>query len=696
MTHPLDPLFNPRGVAVIGASNRELTIGHRVVTNLVANGYKGGIYPVHPKGAEVLGLKAYKSVTECPGPVDLVNICIRSTYVPQTMRECGEKGVKFAIIHSGGFREMGGEGARLEDEVMEIAEQYGIRVYGPNSQGVMNSDPAANLYANFTFTPMVPGGVSILAQSGGVAEVLNLNLRERGMGFSKYASNGNARDVSIPEILEYFGQDEETKVILLHVESMKDTAPFIETVAKITARKPILAVKSGKTREASKAISSHTGSLMEEDTLSDAIFEKCGIIRFHSMEEMIDTAIAFATQPLPQGKRVGIMTNAGGPGIIAVDECVQRGLLLPELTAESKDLLKEGLPREAYCENPIDTAATAGPPAFAAATKALLTDPNVDALMINMVTPFFVDSPGIAQAIVDEWVASGKKKPVVAVVMTNENWASTLATVKDAGIPTYAFPETAANVLQQMVKYGTMCEEAAEPISRTSATVERARAIVHEAQAAGGGFIAPQFAFELLDCYGIPAAGYRSVGNETELLAAANDLGYPLVLKVESSKVVHRTDSGGVLLNMNTQEELVAGFKTLMDKFSQFDPRVTVQKQMPAGKEMIVGAKREGQLPLIAVGFGGIYVEVLKDVSFALAPLSAGKAERMVKSLKGFALLEGVRGEKAADVSSLLDVVLRVQQMFVDLPDMKELDLNPLIVYSEGEGSFVVDARMKV
>lgn len=696
MTHPLDPLFNPRGIAVIGASNRELTIGHRVVTNILDNGYRGGVYPVHPKGGEVLGLKAYPSVVDIPGPVDLVNICIRNTYVPQAMEECGRKGVKFAIIHSGGFREVGGEGARLEDEVMEIAGRYGIRVYGPNSQGVMNSAPEANLYANFTFTPMVPGGVSILAQSGGVAEVLNLNLRERGMGFRMYASNGNARDVSIPEILEYFGQDDETKVILLHVESMRDTAPFIETVSRITARKPILAVKSGKTKEASKAISSHTGSLMEEDTLSDAIFDKCGILRFHSMEEMVDTAIAFATQPLPQGKRVGIMTNAGGPGIIAVDECVQRGLLLPELTAESRELLKAGLPREAYCENPIDTAATAGPPAFAAATKALLTDPNVDALMINMVTPFFVDSPGNAQAIVDSWVESGRKKPVVAVVMTNENWASTLQTVRDAGIPAYAFPETAANVLQHMVKYATMRAEAAEKVASFDVKVDRAQTIVRAAQAAGGGFIAPQFAFELLDCYGIPAAGYRSVGDETELLAAASDLGYPLVLKVESAQVVHRTDSGGVLLNINGQDELIAGFRTLMDNFSEFQPRVTVQQQLPPGREMIVGAKREGELPLVAVGFGGIYVEVLKDVSFALAPLSAGKAERMVKSLKGYPLLEGVRGEPAADVSSLLNVVLRVQQLFVDLPDLKELDLNPLIVYGHGDGSSVVDARMKV
>ena len=696
MTHPLDPLFRPRGVAVIGASNRELTIGHRVVTNILAYGYKGGVYPVHPKGGEILGLPAYASVADIPGEVDLVNICIRNTFVPQALEECGRKGVKFAIIHTGGFREVGGEGVTLEDEIMRIANKHGIRIYGPNSQGVMNSDPDLSLYANFTFTPMKRGGVSILAQSGGVAEVLNLNLRERGVGFGLYASNGNARDVSIPEILEYFGQDPGTKVILLHVESMKDPGAFIETVSRITRTKPVLAVKSGKTQEASKAISSHTGSLMEKDTLSDAIFDKCGVLRFHSMEEMVDAAVAFASLPLPRGNRVGIVTNAGGPGIIAVDECVQRGLRLPELTAESKAILKEGLPREAYCENPVDTAATAGPTAFAAATRALLTDPNVDSLMINLVTPFFVDSQGNAQAIVDEWTASGKVKPVVAVVMTNENWASTIRTVKDAGIPTYAFPETAARVLEQMVSYASRREESAEAIEIFDADLERAQGIVRHCRDAGGGFITARHAFQLLECYGIPAAAVRSVGDETGLLAAAGELGYPLVLKVESSQVVHRTDSGGVLLDIDSQEKLVAGFADLMDKFSQFQPRVTVQQQLGSGREMIIGAKRDGELPMLMIGFGGIYVEVLKDVAFALAPLSRNKAERMMKSLTGFPLLAGARGDKPRDVSSLLNVMLRVQQMFLDLPQIEELDLNPLIVYAQGEGSFVVDVRMKV
>ncbi|MFH1529412.1 MAG: acetate--CoA ligase family protein [Pseudomonadota bacterium] len=690
----LDPLYRPNGVAVIGASNKPLSIGHRVVTNLLENGYKGAVYPVHPKETEVLGLTAYPSVLDIPGQVDLVNICIRNIFVPQAVEECGRKGVKFVIIHTGGFREAGGDGTILEDRVMETARKYGVRVYGPNSQGVMNSDPAVSLYANFTFTPMKPGGVSILAQSGGVAEVLNLNLRERGVGFSLYASNGNARDVSIPEILEYFGQDEATRVIMLHVESMQNPREFIEVVSRITPHKPVLAVKSGKTAEASKAISSHTGSLMEADTLSDAIFEAAGVIRYHAMQEMVDAAVAFATQPLPEGPRVGFITNAGGPGIIAVDECVGRGLRLAALTPQTCEKLVAGLPPEGHAENPVDTAATAGPPHFAAATGALLADPNVDAVLVNMVTPFFVDSPGNAAAIVEEWTASGKKKPLVVVAMTNEHWASTVDTIKDAGIPTYAFPETAAKVLHDLVRYRRIQASASDEPETVTGDRERALGILEEARAAGGGFLPARRAFEILRCYGIPFPEYRSVRDEAALRTAATDLGFPLVLKVESEAVVHRTDEGGVLLGIADEAALLEGFRALMTRFARHDPFVTVQQQLPGGREVIIGAKREGGLPLVMAGLGGIHVEVFKDVAFRLAPFSRARAEEMFRSLRGFPLLEGVRGQAPADLPALVDIVLRVQQLVSDLDPILELDLNPVLAYEEN--AFVVDVRAKV
>jgi len=560
----------------------------------------------------------------------------------------------------------------------------------------MNSDPAVSLYANFTFTPMTRGGVSIIAQSGGVAEVLNLNLRERGMGFRLYASNGNARDVSVPEILAHYGRDPETKVILLHIESMKDPVEFIRTVTPISAAKPVLALKSGKTREASKAISSHTGSLMEDDTLTDAIFEKCGVLRFDSMEEMVDAAIAFATQPCPAGSRVGIMTNAGGPAIIAVDECVQLGLSLPGLTEASKQTLNQGLPPEAHCDNPVDTAATAGPPAFAAATGALLSDPNIDSVMVNMVTPFFVDSQGNAEAIVDQWVRNGKSKPLVTVLMTNENWAPTLTTIRGAGIPVYPFPETAAKVLKRMVDWSRAKGRSSDGPLATSADTRSALALLDEQKADGGGFLPARRAFRVLDCYGIPAAMTRSIRSASELDGIEASFGYPLVLKVEAREVVHRTDAGGVVLGIDSRERLDAGFRELTEKFSAYQPWVTVQKQMPPGREVIVGARREGGLTLIMVGVGGIYVEVLKDVAFGLSPLSRERIEGMFRSLRTWPLLSGVRGAKPADLAALSEIVLKVQHAMEELPGLTELELNPVIVYDEGKGASVVDARLRV
>lgn len=696
MTSSLERLFSPRSVAVIGASNRELSIGHRVLKNILDNGFTGTVYPVNPRENEILGLKVYPSVEEIPGEVDLVNISIKNTMVPAVMEQCGRKGVKFAIIHSGGFREVGGEGARLEDEVMEIASKYSVRVYGPNSQGVMNSDPAVSLYANFTFTPMTKGVVSILAQSGGVAEVLNLNLRERGLGFRLYASNGNARDVSIAEILHHYGNDPLTKVILLQVENFKDPDEFIRIVSPITAHKPILALKSGKTKEGSAAVASHTGALMEDDTLTDAIFEKCGVLRLDSMEEMVEAALAFATQPCPAGPRVGIMSNAGGPGIIAVDECVQLGLSLPGLTEPSREALKGGLPPEGHCDNPVDTAATAGPAAFATATATLLADPNVDSVMVNMVTPFFVDSQGNAQAIVDEWLRSGKEKPIVCVLMTNENWISTLETLKGAGIPTYSFPETAARVLKRMADWSRVRARSVESLERVERDLALAREVVEEHVRDGGGFMPARRAFRFLEAFRIPAVPSRSVREEGELAGVVGALGFPLVLKVEAKEVVHRSDVGGVLLGIDSSQRLLEGFRMLKEKFSRYNPWVTVQKQLSPGREVIVGASRERGLTLIMVGTGGIYVELLKDVVFKLAPLSRPAIEEMLRSLKGWPLLAGVRGGKRADIAPLTEIVCRVQQAMEEVPELAELELNPVIVYDEGEGAFVVDARIRV
>jgi acetate---CoA ligase (ADP-forming) len=681
----LDSLFRPRGVAVIGASNNTFSIGNRVVKNLITHNFKGGIYPVHPKESEILGLKAYPSILDVPGPVDIASIVVKNTMVPQVVEDCGKMGVKFVIIHTAGFSEMGADGAKLQDALMDAARRYGVRVYGPNSQGVMNSDPNVSVYANFTFTPMRPGNASILAQSGGVAELLNLNLRRMGSGFRMYASHGNATDVNTNELLDYFGDDPETRTIIMHIESMKDTPGFIERCRRIAKDKSILAIRTGRTSAAAKAVSSHTGSLMQQDSLTDTIFEHAGVMRFNTTEEMISAAYAFATQPVPKGPNVGIIANAGGPGIMCVDECVGNGLSLAKFTEETKAKLRAGLIPESYVENPVDVAATANADHFGLAITCLNEDPGVDAILIPMVTPFFVDCEAIGRKIAE--AAKTVTKPIIVVVMTNENWASTVETIKSAGIPVFDFPETGARVLAAMARYSAVRKHLTEAPATAVGDKTKAQEIL--AQEADG-FISQAAAYRILEAYKIPVAKTALIS--TEQMPAK--IKYPAVLKVDSADVVHKSDAGGVVLNIARKAALQKAVAEMTEKFP--GAKLVVQEQCPQGTEIIVGMKREkGVGPVVMFGIGGVQVEALNDVSFRMAPLSEEGAARMVREIRSFALLSGYRGIPAADVAAIEQLLISVGRLALDVPEIEEMDLNPAIVYPQGQGIKVVDVRIK-
>ncbi|MBN1566696.1 MAG: acetate--CoA ligase family protein [Acidobacteria bacterium] len=681
----LDSLFRPRGVAVIGASNNTFSIGNRVVKNLITHNFKGGIYPVHPKESEILGLKAYPSILDVPGPVDIASIVVKSTMVPQVVEDCGKMGVKFVIIHTAGFSEMGPDGAKLQDALMDAARRYGVRVYGPNSQGVMNSDPDVSVYANFTFTPMRPGRASILAQSGGVAELLNLNLRKMGSGFRMYASHGNATDVNTNEILDYFGNDPETRTIIMHIESMKDTPGFIERCRRIARDKSILAIRTGRTAAAAKAVSSHTGSMMQQDSLTDSIFEHAGVMRFGTTEEMISAAYAFATQPVPAGPNVGIIANAGGPGIMCVDECVGHGLSLAKFSEETKAKLRAGLIPESYVENPVDVAATANADHFGLAITCLNEDPGVDSILIPMVTPFFVDCEAIGRKIAE--VAKTVTKPIIVVVMTNENWASTVETIKSAGIPVFDFPETGARVLAAMARYSEIRKRLDEAPAGAAGDKAGAQEILSKAPA---GFISQTDAFDILAAYKIPIA-------RTSQIAAAelpSKIKFPVVLKVDSADVVHKSDTGGVKMDIARKAALQKAVEEMSGRFP--GAKLVVQEQCPKGAEIIIGMKREkGVGPVLMFGMGGVQVEAMKDVSFRMAPLSEGDAARMVRVIRSFPLLKGSRNLPAVDLAAIEKLLISVSQIAMDLPEIAEMDLNPAIVYPEGQGIKVVDVRIK-
>jgi acetyltransferase len=689
----LDALFKPRSVAIVGASNNPLSIGHIVMKNLLEHNFRGPIYPINPKSKSIKSFRAYPSVSEVPDEIDLVNISIKNTLVPYVLEDCGKKGVKFAIVHTAGFKEVGEEGLQLERQIVEIAHKYGMRIYGPNSQGIQNSDPDISVYANFTFVPMFPGNVSIVAQSGGVGETLKLHLYRIGKGIRMYSSFGNEADVSMNEIIDYYGQDEETKAIMVHIETFKDPAGFLEVAGRVTQKKPILALKTGKTSEGTKAVASHTGSLIEQETIADVIFQKAGVLRFHSQQDMIDAAIAFSSQPIPKRERVCIVTNTGGPGIIAVDECMAAGLELARLSPKTKNALKKLVFQEAIVSNPVDVVATAGPEQYGGTVSALLKDPNIDSLLLVFVTAPFVDCEGIAR----ELGAIGKtsKKPIVCQVITIEKWQEVIRLIRESGIPVYDYAETAARVLSSMTDYGKIQMRKAPSYKKYKPKQAKVAQILKRYKAKGG-FLSQKEVFAILESYGIPAAKTAAFQKKEDLHKVAKKIGYPLVLKVEAKDIIHKTEAGGVVLNLKDEKALKAAFGKMSRKFAKAKPAFILQEYLEGGKEVIMGIKRnEGLQPTIMFGLGGIFVETLKDVQFRLAPLSQEDTSEMIQSIKGFPVLSGTRGENPVDIDKLTDILLRLSKLASDFPTIDEMDLNPVLAFEKKRGAMVVDARLK-
>jgi len=691
----LDALFKPKSVAIIGASNNPLSIGHIVMQNLLEHNYKGPIYPINPKSKYIKSFRAYPSVSDVPDDIDLVNISIKNTLVPYVLEDCGKKGVKFAIVHTAGFKEVGEEGLKLEKQIVEVAHRYGMRIYGPNSQGIQNSDPSVSVYANFTFVPMSPGNISIVAQSGGVGETLKLHLYRIGKGIRMYSSFGNEADVSMNEIIDYYGQDEETKVIMVHIETLKDPAGFLEVANRVTSKKPILALKSGKTSEGTVAVASHTGAMIEQETIADVIFKKSGVLRFHSQEDMIDAAVAFSNQPVPKGNKVIIVTNTGGPAIIGVDECISAGLKLAELSPETKETLRKLVFQEAIVSNPVDVVATAGPEQYGGTVEALLKDPNIDSLLLVFVTAPFVDCEGIARKLGE--IGKTAQKPIVCQVITiEERWGEVIRIIRKSGIPVYNFSEIAARVLSSMTDYGKIVQKKAPSYKQYEIDKSAAETIMNRHK--GEEKFLPQGdVFEILQCYGIPTVKTFRVEKEEELESAAQEVGYPLVLKVDAEEIVHKTEVGGVAINLKDKAALVASYEKMAKKFAKEKPGFILQEYLERGKEVIIGAKaNEGLEPTLMFGLGGVFVEILKDVQFRLAPLSQEDAFEMIRSIKGYPILGGARGEKAVDIDKLAEILIRFSQLASDFPEMGEVDLNPVFALEKGKGAVVVDARLKI
>ncbi|MEK7449038.1 MAG: acetate--CoA ligase family protein, partial [Planctomycetota bacterium] len=642
------------------------------------------------------------SILNVPGAIDQAHIVVKNTMVPVIMEECGQKGVKVVIINTAGFKEIGGEEIELEKKIGELGQKYNLRIFGPNCQGIINTDENVRAYANFTFARPQPGYISILAQSGGVGEVVHQRLVDLGVGTRMYASNGNAADISIPEILNYWAGDEKTKVIILHIESLANPLEFMKAARKVTRHKPILGMKTGRTELGARAVVSHTGSLMKADTAVEAIFDKCGIISFRNQEDLCQAAIAFVSQPVPAGPNVGIITNTGGPGIIATDECIEAGLNLPDLSEETKKNLKANLFAEASVSNPLDVLATAGPKEYAAALEALLKDPNIDSLMVNFITPFFIDCQGVAQEMAR--LSQNTKKTIVSVIMTDKkNNQPVLQTIKESGIPVYDLPETAALALSALVKYGEYQKRPAEkPPVFPDVDKAAVQQIINEAKKSNREILSAEEVFKLLNAYKIPLVKsvfipvpISSGKDASDIQTVAKKVGYPVVLKLDSPEVIHKTEQGGVILGIENEKQLKNEFKIFRKKFIGKNAKFMVQSYLSGGQEVIIGASAVPDLGhLILFGLGGIFVEVLNDVAFRVAPLTEHEARGMIQSIKGYRILKGTRGQPGVELNKLTEIVLRLSQLVTDHPRIKELDLNP--VMAGAEYALVVDARIKL
>jgi len=691
----LDALFRPQKVAVIGASTKDLSIGNRVIKNLIDFGFKGDIYPINPKADEVRGIKAYKSILDCPDNIDVVHMVIPAKFVPMAVEDCGKKGVKNIIINSGGFSEVGPDGEAIEKDFLARAKKYGIRMFGPNCQGIINSDPDIKAYCNFTFTKPEPGFISIVALSGGVAEVIHQGFAAMGVGTRIYASNGNACDVTIPEIIRYLGQDEGTRVIVTYVEGLQDPANFMQTVQEVAAQKPVLAMKAGRTAEGAKAAASHTGGLAREDLATVLIFKKAGVVTFMDEGELIQAAAAFATQPAPAGNRVGIITNTGGPAVIATDILVGAGCKIPPLSEKTEAVLKGKLYPEASVKNPVDVLATGTAEHYRACMDAMLADENFDCVFVNFVTPFFVDNESIAREIVA--VSRLRKKPIVCNLMTDRNqWTEVVKILQDGGVPCFALPGEAARAMAALVRYNSIRRRETGRVQSFGDTDKaKGQEIIAAAKKDGRQSLSAADVYEILSAYGIPAAGWCMAADAEEAAKAAEQIGFPVVVKADAASVVHKSDMGGVAVNLQDAEAVREAAAGMRKNLAADDLRFFVQKYVPAGLEVILGAKaEEGLGHMIMFGLGGIYVEIMQDVVFNLTPVTDAEAADMLASIKGAPLLRGVRGQKGVDRNSLIEIIQRLSRLVEDLPDIREMDLNPVLAFEDRV--VVVDARISI
>ncbi len=694
----LDAILKPKSIAVIGASRHPESIGYQILDNLVRSGFNGPIFPVNPSASSLHSMKAYPDVGAVPDPVDLAIIVVPKHLVEGVVEGCGKKGVKGLVVITAGFAEIGEEGKKREKRLLDVVHRYGMRMVGPNCMGVLNTDPAISMLA--TFSPGMPphGPVAIVSQSGAMGQSILDYAEELGIGISQFVSVGNKPDVSSNDLLEYWENDDGVGAILMYLESFGNPRRFAAIARRLVRRKPVFVVKAGRTAAGARAASSHTAALAGTDLAADVLMQQFGVVRAQTVEELFDYAMAFPRLPLPKGKRVAIVSNAGGPAIILTDACETSGLEVPELTAETQAAIRRVVAEEASVRNPVDLIASAGPDAYRAAITQVLKDPNVDAVIASVIPPLGLQARDVAIAIRDA-AATRKEIPLIAVLLGKNGVPAGLKELVDAGIPGYVFPESAVRALAALNRRRDWL---AKPEGRVqSYPVDRAKAeaIINGARKAGREKLSEGEALSLLEAYGIPTAPWKVVRTADEAAAAARAMGYPVVVKVVSARVIHKSDVGGVLIGLKDEKEVREGCERVLTRVKERTGAVAegllVQKMLSGGRETIVGSTRDAKAgPLLMFGLGGIFVEVMKDVVFRVHPVTDVDARDMIRGIRGYPLLEGIRGETSVDLVALEEVVQRVSQLVGEQEAIAEMDINPLMAFPDNV--VAVDARFRI
>ncbi len=692
----LDPLFAPRSIAVIGASRKAGTIGNTILWNLIQHGFTGKVWPVNPAAEVVHSIKCWPDVRQVPDEVDLAIVAVPAPLVLEVAKACAEKGVQGICVITAGFREIGEAGAAKEKELARLCRRAGMRVIGPNCMGLLNTDPAVRMDATFARTFPREGTIGFLSQSGAMGVTILDHAADLGVGIRMFASLGNKADVSGNDLLEYWQDDPQTKIVLMYLESFGNPRKFTRIARAFTRTKPLVCVKAGRTAEGGRAAASHTGALAGPDVAVDALLEQTGVLRVDSVGEMFDVAQALVTQPLPAGGRIAILTNAGGPAILATDFLVAKGLSLAALSESTQRALKEALVAEASVANPVDMVASAGAREYAAALPLLLSDPGVDLVLTIFVPPVTHDPVGVARAIFE--ASTGARKPVLGCFMARRQVIEEIKRLDSAWFPLYDYPEEAVRAAANLLRIRVLKDDdLGEPVEFSVDHDRASKTLFPHVEK--GGWLPQAEAFALLSAYGIPCAPCESVADAEEAVAAARRVGGPVAVKLDGAAFLHKSDVGGVALSLDGDDAVRAGCARLAAAAKKAAPgapyRLLVQRMSAPGTELILGVRADPVFgPLVAVGFGGVYVEILRDMRFGLVPLTAVVARRMLERLRGYPLLTGARGAPKANLDAVVDAMLRLSQLVEEEPNVAEIDMNP--VFARPDGVEAVDARVRV